>query len=163
GGTVHCIVNGWENQRIVELAESIRASWSTGLYWYPLAKPKPPAETPRMLCDIARTSSGLRRVAARVRPADGLAPHHLTVLPTAPEGLVAYTAQLRARVNAAGAGERVHFAGVRENMLETMKASYLLAAPILQEETCGNVALEARSVGLPVVTFERGGLPELVE
>jgi glycosyltransferase involved in cell wall biosynthesis len=44
-----------------------------------------------------------------------------------------------------------------------MKASYLLAAPILQEETFGNVVLEARSVGLPVVTFAHGGLTELVE
>ena len=296
GGTVHCIVNGWENHRIVELAESIGASWSTGFYWYPLAKPKSPAETPRMLWDIARTSMGLGRVAARVRPTHVLAPDHLTVLrnapalamlrllgvknvfriamapergrlqrlvwryalrplvttfvpnsrfsygrlveegvaqkkislvrnalsrrppsphadadvialarsrptilvagqiapfkgthlavdavlqllreghdvqalvlgdlPAWPEELVEYTAQLRARVDAAGAGDRVHFAGVRENMLEIMKASYLLAAPILQEETFGNVALEARSVGLPVVTFERGGLPELVE
>ena len=57
----------------------------------------------------------------------------------------------------------MHFVGVRENVLEIMKASYLLAAPIVQEETFGNVVLEARSVGLPVVTFARGGLPELVE
>src|SRR6185369_12902792 len=84
GGTVHCIVNGWENHRIVELAESIGASWSTGFYWYPLAKPKSPAETPRMLWDIARTSMGLGRVAARVRPTHVLAPDHLTVLRNAP-------------------------------------------------------------------------------
>jgi len=43
-----------------------------------------------------------------------------------------------------------------------MRASFVLAAPILQEETFGNVVLEARSVGLPVVTFARGGLGELV-
>ena len=59
--------------------------------------------------------------------------------------------------------DRVHFVGVRENVLEIMRASYVLAAPILQEETFGNVVLEARSVGLPVVTFDRGGLTELVE
>ncbi len=53
--------------------------------------------------------------------------------------------------------------GLRENVLEIMKASYVFAAPILQEETFGNVALEACAVGLPVVTFARGGLPELVE
>jgi glycosyltransferase involved in cell wall biosynthesis len=56
----------------------------------------------------------------------------------------------------------VQFVGARENILDIMKASYVLAAPILQEETFGNVALEARSVGLPVVTFARGGLTELV-
>ena len=56
----------------------------------------------------------------------------------------------------------MHLVGARENVLDIMKAGYVLAAPILQEETFGNVALEARSVGLPVVTFARGGLTELV-
>ena len=62
----------------------------------------------------------------------------------------------------AGAGDRIHFVGLRENVPAIMRASYVLAAPILQEETFGNVVLEARSVGLPVVTFARGGLAELV-
>jgi glycosyltransferase involved in cell wall biosynthesis len=84
-------------------------------------------------------------------------------LPTWPEDLVEYTAVMQAKIAAAGATGRVHFVGVRENVLELMKASYLLSAPILQEETFGNVALEARSVGLPVVTFARGGLTELVD
>ena len=44
-----------------------------------------------------------------------------------------------------------------------MRASYLLAVPILQEETFGNVVLEAKSVGLPAVAFPRGGLGELVD
>lgn len=295
-GTVHCIVNGWESHRIVELAEGIGASWSTGYYWYPLAKPKSPAGALPMLWDIVRTSAGLACDAARFWPTHVLTPDHLTVLrnapalallrvfgvknvfriamapergrlqhlvwryalgplvtrfvpnsrfsyrrlldegvaqkkislvrnalsrrppspevdsdiialarsrptilvagqiapfkgthlavdavlqllregldvqavvlgdlPTWPADLVEYVAQLRSRVEAAGAASRVHFVGVRENMLEIMRASYVLAAPILQEETFGNVALEARSVGLPVVTFARGGLPELVE
>src|SRR6266851_9757655 len=34
GGSVHCIVNTWENHRIVRLAEEVGASWSTGFYWY---------------------------------------------------------------------------------------------------------------------------------
>src|SRR5581483_3247981 len=84
-------------------------------------------------------------------------------LPTWPDDLVEYMRAMRERIAAARAVDRVHFVGVRENMLEIMRASYVLAAPILQEETFGNVALEARSVGLPVVTFKRGGLPELVE
>src|SRR5262249_14423552 len=36
GAAVHCIVNSWENHRIVALAEEIGASWSTGYYWYRL-------------------------------------------------------------------------------------------------------------------------------
>jgi glycosyltransferase involved in cell wall biosynthesis len=297
GGTVHCIVNDWENARIVELAERIGASWSTGFYWYPFtSRPRTALQAVQMLWDVVRTSSGLARVAPAFRPTHVLAPEHLAVLRNAPalallrllgvkvvfrlamapergrvqqvlwrcmlppfvtrfvpnsrfsyrrlveqgvdegkitlvrnalsrrpisaavdhdvialaksrptiltvgqiapfkgthvavdavlqllaEGrdvqaiilgdlpawpadLVDYTAGLRARVAAAGHADRVHFVGVRENVLEIMKASYLLAAPIVQEETFGNVVLEARSVGLPVVTFARGGLPELVE
>jgi glycosyltransferase involved in cell wall biosynthesis len=44
-----------------------------------------------------------------------------------------------------------------------MKASSLLATPPLGDAAFGNVSLEARSVGLPVVTFARGGLVEQVE
>jgi len=83
-------------------------------------------------------------------------------LPRWPPELVEYTQRLQEQVAAAGASDRVCFVGSRENVLEIMKASYVLAAPILQEETFGNVALEARSVGLPVVTFAHGGLTELV-
>ena len=297
GGTVHCIVNGWKNDRIVELAEGIGASWSTGFYWYPFTShPRTPLNALHMVWDIIRTSAGLAGVAPAFAPTHVLAPEHLAVLrnaptlgalrllgvtivfriamaperghaqhllwryalppfvttfvpnsrfsygrlidegvaeskvtlvrnalsrrpasavidedvvalassrptilvagqvapfkgthlaveavleliseghdvqaivlgdvPTWPDELVEYMGGIRDRVGAAHAEHRVHFVGVRENMLEIMKASYVLAAPILQEETFGNVVLEARSVGLPVVTFARGGLPELVE
>ncbi len=297
GGTVHCIVNGWENEKIVELAERIGASWSTGFYWYTFSsRPRTLVKALQMIWDVVRTSAGLARVAPRVRPTHVLAPEHIAVLrnapalallrmlgvrvvfrlamapergrvqhvlwryvlppfvtrfvpnsrfsygrlvdervtrdkitlvrnalsrrpmssetdedvialarrrptiltvgqiapfkgthlavdaalkliedgvdaqaiilgdpPLWPQDLVEYTARLRARVAAAGATDRIHFVGLRENALEIMKASYVLAAPILQEETFGNVVLEARSVGLPVVTFARGGIPELVE
>lgn len=297
GGTVHCIVNGWENEKIVELAERIGASWSTGFYWYSFSShPRTPVKLLQMIWEVIRTSAGLLRVAPRFQPTHVLAPEHIAVLrnapalgllrmlgvkvvfrlamapergpvqhvlwryvlppfvtrfvpnsrfsygrlvdervardkitlvrnalsrrpvspeidqdvialarcrptilvvgqiapfkgthlavaaalqlikdgvdvqaiilgdlPLWPQDLVEYTAGLRARVAAAGASDHVHFVGLRENALEIMKASYVLAAPILQEETFGNVVLEARSVGLPVVTFARGGLPELVE
>ncbi len=297
GGSVHCIVNDWQNDRIVELAERIGASWSTGFYRYPFTSHlRTPIQAMQMLWDIVRTSAGLAWTALRFAPTHVLAPEHLAVirnaptlallrllgvkvifrlamapergrvqdllwryglppfvtqfvpnsrysrgrlrevgvserkvtlvrnalssrplsesvdgdlirmakcrptiltvgqiapfkgthlavdavlqlldegfdvqamilgdLPTWPPDLVDYTAGLRARVEAAGVADRVLFTGVRENVLELMKASYLLSAPILQEETFGNVVLEARSVGLPVVTFARGGLTELVD
>ena len=296
GGAVHCIVNSWENHRIVELAEHIGASWSTGFYWYPFSsRPRTLLQVLQLLWDTVRTSAGLARVAVRFRPTHVLTPDYAAVLRNAPvlaalkllgvrvvfrnanapergrihdvlwrhvlppfvtqfvpisrfgygrlqetgvpekkitlirnalsrrnvrattdedvvrlaatrptilgvgqiapfkgthllvdamlellaEGfdvqaiiagalpywpaeLVEYTARLRERISAAGASDRVHFVGNRENVLEIMKASYVLAAPILQEETFGNVALEARSVGLPVVAFARGGLVETV-
>ncbi len=297
GGAVHCIVNDWENERIVELAERIGASWSTGFYVYSFgARPRTIRQAALMFWDVLRTSTCLVRSAARFRPTHALVPDHITVIrnapalallrghgvdivfrlamapergpvqrmlwrfvvplfvtrfvpnsrfcygrlldegveprkitlvrnalsrragsvaadedivalartrptlltvgqiapfkgthlavdavlhliaagfdvqgiflgqwPTWPPDLVEYAEALRARVAAAGATDRIHFAGLRENVLALMKASYLLSAPILQEETFGNVVLEARSVGLPVVVFARGGLAELVE
>ena len=296
GGAVHCIVNSWENQRIVELAERIGASWSTGFYWYSFGgRPRSLLRVLQMIWDVARTSAGLARAAVRFRPTHVLVPEYAAVLrnapvlaalkllgvdvvfrianapergrihdvlwrrvlppfvtrfvpnsrfsygrlketgvpagkitlirnalsrravfpqtdeevvrlasarptmltvgqiapfkgthlaveatlaliaegfdvqalvvgmlPTWPPELVEYVARLRERIAAAGASDRVHFVGARENVPDIMNASYVLAAPILQEETFGNVALEARSVGLPVVTFARGGLTELV-
>jgi len=84
-------------------------------------------------------------------------------MPTWPAESVGYVEALRKKIEEKGASDRVHFVGVRENVLELMKASYVLSAPILCEEAFGNVALEARSVGLPVVTFASGGLIELVD
>ena len=297
GGDVHCIVNTWENHRIVDLAERIGASWSTGFYWYSFSsRLTSPLQALQMLWEVVRTSAGLVRAAFACGPTHVLVPEHVTVLRNAPalallrllgvkvvfrlanapdrgrfhdilwhyvlppfvslfvpnsrfgqsrltetgvptgkvalvrnalsrrsasphaddavvqlaasrrtilavgqiapfkgthlvveatlallesgsdvqaiivgelpgwpEDRVEWAAGLRERIAAAGASDRVHFVGARENVLEIMKASYVLATPILQEETFGNVALEARAVGLPVVTFARGGLTELVE
>jgi glycosyltransferase involved in cell wall biosynthesis len=296
GGAVHCIVNSWENHRIVELAERIGASWSTGFYRYPFSsRPRTLLQGMQMVWETFRTSAGLARVAVRFRPTHALTPEYAAVLRNAPtlailkllgvrvlfrianapdrgrihevlwgqvlppfvtrfvpnsrfsygrlretgipekkitlirnalsrrhvaanadedvvrlaasrptilavgqiapfkgthllveamlqllaDGfdvqaiivgalphwppeLVEYVAHMQAQVATAGASDRVHFVGNRENVLEIMKASYVLAAPIPKEETFGNVVLEARSMGLPVVTFALGGLTELV-
>jgi glycosyltransferase involved in cell wall biosynthesis len=296
GGAVHCIVNSWENHRIVELAERIGATWSTGFYWYSFAsRPRTVLHVLQMLWDVVRTSAGLARVSIRFGPTHVLVPEYAAVLrnapalallrllgvevvfrtanapergrihdvlwrrilppfvtrfvaisrfsfgrlqetgvpeqkitmirnalstravsahtdedvvrlasarrtiltagqiapfkgthlaveatlrlleehidvqtivagriPAWPPDLVDYVAGLREKIAAAGASDRVLLVGERENMTDIMKASYVLAAPILQEETFGNVLLEARSAGLPVVTFARGGLTETV-
>jgi len=83
--------------------------------------------------------------------------------PDWPPEYVEYLSRLVDEVKDRGLESRVHFVGEVENVLAVMGAAYLLLAPILQEETFGNVLLEAKSVGLPVVAFATGGLPELVE
>lgn len=83
--------------------------------------------------------------------------------PDWPPEYVDYLSRLVDDVKDRGLEERVHFVGEVRNVLDVMGAAYLLLAPILQEETFGNVLLEAKSVGLPVVAFATGGLPELVE
>ncbi len=82
-------------------------------------------------------------------------------LPIWPDDLKAYVENLRAA--AAPLGDRVRFAGELPQVTGLMRVAWLLLAPIPQEETFGNVVLEAKSAGLPAVTFANGGLPELVE
>ena len=84
-------------------------------------------------------------------------------LPSWPESLRTYAASLREATQAEVASGRIRFAGQRPDVLGLMARCWLLVAPIRQEETFGNVALEAKSCGLPVVATNRGGLPELVE
>lgn len=297
GAAVHCIVNTWENHRIVALAEQIGASWSTGYYWHPFGRRlMNPVKLAQFLWDVLMTSWGLLGDARRFKPTHVLLPDFTSVLKNAPalallrclgvkailrvgnhpppgrfyallwakvisplvnlivansvfsqrklleagtspsktivirnavsERLVApetdaetvslaqsrrtilcvgqiapfkgthlaveaglkllaegediqvvivgrlpnwppefveYVETMRSQIETAGAGERIRFVGERQNVPAIMRGSYLLAAPILQEETFGNVALEAKSVGLPVVAFPTGGLLELVE
>ncbi len=68
GVQVHCIVNRWESSPIVELAEDIGASWSTGYYYYEIRRRKQTLlSVARVLWDIACTSGGLLRDAVRMR------------------------------------------------------------------------------------------------
>ena len=84
-------------------------------------------------------------------------------MPMWPPDLAAYARRLEDRVAAAGLSGRIRFVGARQNVLDIMQASYLFVAPILQEETFGNVVLEAKTAGLPSVVFPKGGLVELVK
>ncbi len=85
GAPVHCIVNSWENHRIVALAEEIGASWSTGYYWYHFDRhTRNPLKLMQFAWDITRTSLGLLRDAWRFRPTHVLVPEFISVLRNAP-------------------------------------------------------------------------------
>lgn len=80
GDRVHCIVNGWENHRIVPLAEEIGATWSTGFYGHAFTRRPRLGAAFRMLIDVVRTSAGLLRTSMRLRPTHVLVPDYLTVI-----------------------------------------------------------------------------------
>lgn len=293
GAAVHCIVNSWDNERIVALAEALGASWSVGRYWEGLDRhARSPVKLARMTWDVLVTSTGMLRDAGRFRASAVLLPELASVLRNAPallllralgvrvvlrvgnapepggfyarlwrgiaplldtavansrfgarrlaetgfpeakiavvhnavarrpagaggdttwirarrtilcvgqiapfkgthlaveavlalldegydvQGAVVgrqpdwpeeyrrYAAELEEKVRAAGRGDRFRFLGEREDVPQILAAGHLLAAPILQQETFGNVVLEALTEGLPAVVFPHGGLPELVE
>jgi glycosyltransferase involved in cell wall biosynthesis len=85
GAALHCVVNCWENERIVALAEQVGASWSTAYHWYPFDRhTRNPLRWAQALWDILMTSLGLLRDAFRFRPTHVLLPEFMNVLRTAP-------------------------------------------------------------------------------
>jgi hypothetical protein len=78
GGAVHCVVNSWDNHRIVALADGIGASWSTGFYGFGFSRRTfNPVRHAQSVWDILRTSAGLLR---RLRfNFHVLVPEHLAV------------------------------------------------------------------------------------
>lgn len=298
GATIHCILNSWENHRIVPLVESVGATWSTGTYSVKLGRhSRKPADLVRMAWEISRVSTGMLRDARRFRPTHVFLPEFVSIIRNAPallvlrmsgvkvicrlanhpephpfyqrlfrgflqrftdvfvansdfaaskvletgvdpskvrtiyntlstrhespgatsdpvvelaqrsrtivsigqiapfkgthmfveaalrvlprhEGVqalivgrkpewpperVQYIADLEREIAQAEMSDRIQFIGETEQVPALMAASELLVLPILQEETFGNVALEALAAGLPVVSFATGGLTELVE
>src|SRR5439155_10507522 len=78
---VHCVVNDWDNHRIVALAERIGASWSTGSYSTELRRRfRNPMRLVHNGWDILRTSSGLLWDAWHFRPTHILLPEFIAVL-----------------------------------------------------------------------------------
>ena len=68
GAVIHVIVNSWENERIVKLAEEIGVPHSVGRYLSALRKPHSVARALAMLWEIAATSAALLRDSLRFRP-----------------------------------------------------------------------------------------------
>jgi glycosyltransferase involved in cell wall biosynthesis len=84
GGAVHCVVNKWASGQVVERAESIGASWSTGYYWYELRRRGSMRGHLLVLWDVCRTSADLLRDARRFAPTHVFAPEFHAVLRSAP-------------------------------------------------------------------------------
>jgi glycosyltransferase involved in cell wall biosynthesis len=85
GAQVHCIVNSWENSRIVGLVEGVGATWSRGLYFYAIRRRvTSPIQIAQMAWEIARTSAGLLRAAWIFKPTHVLVPEYVTAIRNAP-------------------------------------------------------------------------------
>ena len=85
GAVIHCIVNWWDNSRIIALAEQIGASWSTGFYVHRFGKEvRNPIVLARVLLDMCRTSAGLLRDAWWFRATHVFVSDPATVMRNAP-------------------------------------------------------------------------------
>ena len=85
GAVIHCIVNWWDNSRIIALAEDLGASWSTGFYNYRFSRRGgSPIAWLQMGWDTIRTSGGLLRDASRFRASHIFVSDYITALRNAP-------------------------------------------------------------------------------
>ena len=84
GAAVHCIVNSWESSKVVDLVDSVGASWSLGYYWYELRRRARPHQRMLALWDVLRTSLDLLGDARRFRPTHIFTPEYHAVLRSAP-------------------------------------------------------------------------------
>ncbi len=84
GAAVHCVVNDWENHRIVALADEVGASWSTGRYQVAIARTLNPIRVAAIAWDVLRASAGLVRDARRFRATHVLLPDYVSALHNAP-------------------------------------------------------------------------------
>jgi L-malate glycosyltransferase len=74
----------------------------------------------------------------------------------------AYVAGLRARVAEAGLEDRVSWLGEREDVPELVRALDIMLLPSL-EEPFGRALIEAMALGVPVISTDVGGPPEIIE
>jgi len=84
GAIVHCVVNGWDNHRIIANAEQIGASWTTGYYWHSFTRHLTPLAAIRMIGDMFVTSGGLLRDALAFRATHVLLSDYTSVIRNAP-------------------------------------------------------------------------------
>lgn len=84
GAAVHCVVNRWQSSRVVDLADGLGASWSTGYYWYELRRRAKVRGYLLAGWDTLRTSVDLLADARRFRPTHIFAPEFNAVLRSAP-------------------------------------------------------------------------------
>ncbi|MDX1605187.1 MAG: glycosyltransferase family 4 protein [Candidatus Competibacterales bacterium] len=73
-----------------------------------------------------------------------------------------YAEELRERVRREGLAQRVRFTGQRGDLREIMAVSDLVLALSTQPEAFGRTALEALSLGVPVVVYDHGGVGEIL-
>ena len=109
GAAVHCIVNSWESSKVVDLVDSVGASWSMGYYWYELRRRAAPHQRLLALWDICRTSLDLLQDARRFRPTHVFTPEYHAVLRSAPALWLARRAGVRVVLRLGNAPEPGRF------------------------------------------------------
>ena len=109
GAAVHCIVNSWESSKVVDLVDSVGASWSLGYYWYELRRRARPHQRLLALWDVFRTSLDLLRDARRFRPTHVFTPEYHAVLRSAPALWLARRAGVRVVLRLGNAPEPGRF------------------------------------------------------
>ncbi|MFP3186298.1 MAG: glycosyltransferase family 4 protein, partial [Paraburkholderia sp.] len=87
---------------------------------------------------------------------------HLVLVGSALFGEEAYAESLREQAARLGVGERLQFAGFRDDMPAWMKAVDVILHTSTEPEPFGRVIIEGMAAGRPVIAAAAGGVKEIV-
>lgn len=87
---------------------------------------------------------------------------HAVVVGGADPKKAAYLKEMQDSIQAKGLSEKITFAGHRSDIREWLAFSDVVLSLSNQAETFGRTALEALSVGTPVIGWNRGGVAEIL-
>ena len=87
---------------------------------------------------------------------------HAVVVGGADPKKVAYLKEMQDSIQAKGLSEKISFVGHRSDIREWLAFSDVVLSLSNQAETFGRTALEALSVGTPVIGWNRGGVAEIL-
>ncbi len=90
-------------------------------------------------------------------------PVHGLMAGRAAPGKAAFSEALKRRVQAAGLGKSIRFLGQRDDLREVMAVSNVVVSLAREPEAFGRTALEALSLGIPVVAYDHGGASEVLQ
>lgn len=88
---------------------------------------------------------------------------HLRIVGSTAAGNEDLLVHLKQKAAALGLGNQVEFVDFIENPAEEYKNADVVIVPSIKPEPFGRIAIEAMSVGKPVIAANHGGLPEIVE
>ncbi len=74
----------------------------------------------------------------------------------------AYLSELQSTIQSKGLADKITFVGHRSDIREWLAFSDIVLSLSNQAETFGRTALEALSVGTPVIGWNRGGVAEIL-
>jgi glycosyltransferase involved in cell wall biosynthesis len=161
GAAVHCIVNTWESSRIVDRADAMGASWSTGYYRFALTRRFNPTRLVQAAYDVAMTSAGMLRDVWRFRPTHIFVPEFTTALRNVPALLLLRPFGIRVVMRHGSAPEQGPFYRVMWRVLDALVDLHVANSEFTRGEVLAHRIAPGKCLAIlnTAPTREGGGAP----